>query len=67
LIFSLFLPFNYPSFRNNLISTLTLAYFHIYIMSDAKQAAKDCVSGTIGGFLQVFVGQVLVLLFLFSE
>ncbi|KAG0052497.1 Mitochondrial carrier protein ymc2 [Linnemannia elongata] len=26
-------------------------------MGDAKQAAKDCVSGTIGGFLQVFVGQ----------
>ncbi|KAI1317130.1 Mitochondrial carrier protein ymc2 [Mortierella claussenii] len=26
-------------------------------MSDSMQAVKDCASGTVGGFLQVFVGQ----------
>lgn len=26
--------------------------------SDSMRAVKDCVSGTVGGFLQVFVGQV---------
>jgi broad specificity polyphosphatase/5'/3'-nucleotidase SurE len=33
----------------------------VFIDSGANQAIKDCVSGTVGGILQVLVGQVRAL------